>query len=159
AGLGIFGRGAGALMAVLERATGVDVLRDLAEFFNAFGGMADGFRDRARAVEALLASEAAPCLLAASPQAAATAPAAFFRGKLAEAGMPFGALVVNRVREPVAGSGDTTLAAELERLLGPSLARKALREVADRDRLAARDAANVERLRAELGGVPLVAVP
>ena len=56
-GLGLFSRGAGALFSVLKRATGVDLLSDLAEFFNAFGGMSEGFRDRARAVEALLRSD------------------------------------------------------------------------------------------------------
>jgi len=159
AGLGFFGRGAGAVMAVLERATGVDLLRDLAEFFNAFGGMADGFRDRARAVEALLASEVTTFLLVTSPRAAAIADAAYFHGKLDEAGMPFGAMIVNRVREPVAAARGEALAAELEGLLGAPLARKVLRDVDDRDSLAARDAANVERMRAELGGAPLLAVP
>ena len=159
AGLGIFGRGAGAVMAVLERATGVDLLRDLAEFFNAFGGMAEGFGDRARTVEALLASELATFLLVTSPRAAAIADAAFFHGKLDEAGMPFGAMVVNRVREPVAAAHGEAVSKELTALLGESLARKVARDVADRDRLAARDAANIERMRAELGGAPLVAVP
>ena len=46
-----FGKGTGVLFSVLKRATGVDLLQDLADFFNAFGDMADGFRERAERVE------------------------------------------------------------------------------------------------------------
>ena len=160
AGLGLFGRGIGVVMSVLERATGVDLLRDLADFFNAFGGMAEGFRDRARHVEALLREEPTTFLLVTSPRAAAIADAGYFHGKLAESGMPFGALVVNRVREPVAANaGDPELASELTRLLGEPLARKVRHDVEDRNHLAERDARNIEAMRADLGGGELLTVP
>jgi anion-transporting ArsA/GET3 family ATPase len=160
AGLGVFGRGIGAVMSVLERATGIDLLRDLADFFNAFGGMAEGFRDRARHVEALLRDDATTFLLVTSPRTAAIADAGYFRGKLADSGMPFGALIVNRVREPVAASaGDADLATALARLLGEPLARKVCHDVADRNRLAERDARNIERTRADLPDGELLTVP
>ncbi len=41
------GKGTGVLFSIMKRATGVDLLRDLSDFFNAFGGMTDGF-SRAR---------------------------------------------------------------------------------------------------------------
>jgi anion-transporting ArsA/GET3 family ATPase len=160
AGLSLFGRGVGAIMSVLEKATGVDLLRDLAEFFNAFGGMADGFRDRARHVEALLRDDATTFLLVTSPRAAAIADASHFHAKLAESGMPFGALIVNRVREPVAAAaGDAALERELTELFGEPLARKVLHDVRDRNQLAERDARNIERMRAELTGGELLTVP
>jgi anion-transporting ArsA/GET3 family ATPase len=160
AGLGVFGRGIGAVMSVLERATGIDLLRDLADFFNAFGGMAEGFRDRARRVEALLRDDATTFLLVTSPRTAAIADAGYFHGKLASFGMPFGALIVNRVREPVAASAaDGELAAELARLLGEPLARKVLHDVADRNSLAERDARNVDRMRADLRDGESLTVP
>jgi anion-transporting ArsA/GET3 family ATPase len=160
AGLGLFGRGAGAMLAVLEKATGVDLLRDMADFFNAFGGMAEGFRDRARRVEALLREDATTFLLVTSPRAAAIADAGHFHGKLAETGMPFGALIVNRVREPVAAhADDPQLETELAGALGAALARKALHDVDDRNRLAEHDARNLERMRAELHGGELLTVP
>ena len=53
-GFGLFGKGTGMLFSVMKRATGVDLLQDLADFFNAFGGMADGFRERAERVDALI---------------------------------------------------------------------------------------------------------
>jgi anion-transporting ArsA/GET3 family ATPase len=160
AGLGLFGRGIGVVMSVLERATGVDLLRDLADFFNAFGGMAEGFRDRARRVEELLCEDSTTFLLVTSPRTAAIADASYFHGKLASSGMPFGALIVNRVREPVAASaGDADLGTALARLLGEPLARKVCHDVADRNRLAERDARNIERMRADLPDGELLTVP
>jgi anion-transporting ArsA/GET3 family ATPase len=159
AGLGFVGRGAGALLSVLERATGVDLLRDLAEFFNAFGGMADGFRDRARRVEALLREDRTTFLLVTSPRAAAIADAAHFHDKLASTGMPFGGLIVNRVREPVAATPDDALEGELTELLDAGLARKVLHDVEDRNRLAERDRLNVAQMRKGIGSDLLIAVP
>jgi anion-transporting ArsA/GET3 family ATPase len=159
AGLGIVGRGTGALLSVLERATGVDLLRDLADFFNAFGGMAEGFRDRARAVEELLREDRTTFLLVTSPRAAKIADAGFFHGKLAATGMPFGGLIVNRVREPVAVKPGPKLEDELGDLLEAKLARKVVRGVEDRNRLAERDARNIERMRTEMGGDLVITVP
>ncbi len=160
ASLGLFGRGAGAVLSVLEKATGVDLLRDLADFFNAFGGMAEGFRDRARRVEALLREDATTFLLVTSPRAAAIADAGHFHGKLADSGMPFGALIVNRVREPVAAdAGDPRLEPELAEALGTKLARKVCHDLEDRNRLAERDARNIERMRSDLQRGELLTVP
>jgi anion-transporting ArsA/GET3 family ATPase len=160
AGLGIVGRGASTVLSVLERATGVELLGDLADFFNAFGGMAEGFRDRAARVEALLRDDTTTFLLVSSPRAAAIADAGYFHGKLASAGMPFGALIVNRVREPVeASADDPALAAELGGLLGDPLARKVLHDVEDRNRLAERDVRNIEQMRAGMRGGELLTVP
>ena len=47
-GMRVFGRGASMMFSVLRRITGVDLIEDLAEFFQAFGGMVGGFRERAR---------------------------------------------------------------------------------------------------------------
>jgi anion-transporting ArsA/GET3 family ATPase len=159
AGLGLVGRGAGTIFSVLKRATGLDLLRDLADFFNAFGGMAEGFSERAHRVEALLRDDATNFLLITSPRAAAIADAGYFHDKLVESGMPFGGIVVNRVREPVAAKPTPKLETELTDLLDAPLARKVLRDLRDHSRLAERDAVNVERMRAELGGDLLIAVP
>jgi anion-transporting ArsA/GET3 family ATPase len=148
------------MLSVLERATGVELLRDLADFFNAFGGMAEGFRDRARRVEELLRHDETTFLLVTSPRAAAIADAGYFHGKLTSSGMPFGALIVNRVCEPVAATADDPrLAAELDGLLGAPLARRVRHDVEDRNGLAERDATNIERMRAELGAGALLTVP
>src|SRR3954471_9671442 len=50
----ILGRGGGVVFGILQRVTGVDLLRDLSVFFRSLGGMIDGFTERARSVGALL---------------------------------------------------------------------------------------------------------
>src|SRR2546423_5365537 len=53
-GVRAFGRGTGLMLGMLKRVTGSDLLRDLSEFFGAFGDMAIGIRERAGRVELLL---------------------------------------------------------------------------------------------------------
>jgi anion-transporting ArsA/GET3 family ATPase len=158
-GLGLFGRGAGALFAVLKRATGLDLLNDLADFFNSFGGMAQGFRDRARSVEALLRDQRSVFLLITAPRAAAISEAGFFHDRLVELDMPLGGVVVNRVSRRVDVSSYETLDDELTACVGSQLARKVSRNTHDRNRLADRDAENVERLVKQIGTKPIVTVP
>jgi anion-transporting ArsA/GET3 family ATPase len=159
ASFGLVGRGTGVLSSVLERATGVDLLSDLADFFNAIGDMSEGFRNRAHEVEALLRDDGTTFLLVTSPRAAAIADARFFHGKLDEAGMPFGGLIVNRVREGAAVTANPELERELTGLLDERLARKVLRDVEDRNSLAARDLRNIALMREEMAGDALISVP
>ena len=46
----VAGRGASVALGVFKRIVGFDLLADLAEFFNAFSGMVDGFQARAKRV-------------------------------------------------------------------------------------------------------------
>ena len=78
--------------------TGVDLLADLSAFFRVLSGVVDGFAERARAVDRLLGDPATTFLIVTSPEPAPVEEAIFFRRRLAEAGMPFGGLIVNRVR-------------------------------------------------------------
>ena len=158
-GLGLFGRGAGALFAVLKRATGLDLLHDLADFFNAFGGMAQGFRDRAQSVEALLRDQRSVFLLITAPRAAAISEAGFFHDRLVELDIPLGGVVVNRVRRRVNVSTGQALEDALSVCLDPQLARKVSRNTDDHNRLADRDAENVERLVKQVGTTPTFIVP
>src|SRR3954466_7737243 len=96
----LLGRGTSVVFRVLQRITGVDLLRDLSEFFHALSGMIDGFTERARRVEALLSDEATTFLIVTAPRHDPVEEAIFFHRKLAEAAMPFGGLVVNRVHQP-----------------------------------------------------------
>ena len=159
AGLGLLGRGTGLLFSVMQRATGVDLLQDLAAFFNAFGGMAEGFRERAQRVDALLCDSRTTFLLITSPRAAAIEEAAFFHRKLNEEGLPFGGVIANRVREPILAAGGEKLDGELERLLDPPLARKVSRTVEEHRSLAERDQRNLEQLRTRLSRKPAIVVP
>ena len=163
----VVGAGTSVVFSVLRRLTGVDLLDDLGVFFRALGGLIDGFKQRAEGVKALLADPATTFLIVSSPEREPVEEAIFFRGKLADHGMPFGGLVVNRVHAldgVVAGDGDGSAAgavdaAALEAALGPRLAAKVARAYAEERALAQRDAAAVARLRAETGDAEPIVVP
>jgi anion-transporting ArsA/GET3 family ATPase len=153
-GLKLFSRGTGLIFSVLKRVTGVDLLQDLSDFFASFGDMAQGFRERAKAVKRLLADDRTTFLLVTSPAHEAVEEAKFFRDKLEEAGMPFGAVVVNRMHVE-AESDDPELPAGLE----PEVADKLLDNFNDFRALAVRDRRNVEELTGDIGERPLIVVP
>ena len=158
-GMGVMGRSTGLLFKVMQRATGVDLLRDLSEFFNAFGEMADGFAERARRVEALLGDSATTFLLVTSPRAASIQEAGWFARKLREEDLPFGGVVVNRVRQPVHTKPSSQLDTELKGLFDPGLAGKVAQTLDEHRALAERDALNMEELAKTLRRRPMICVP
>jgi anion-transporting ArsA/GET3 family ATPase len=149
------GRGTSVVFRVLQRITGVDLLRELSEFFHALSGMIDGFTERARRVEALLSDPATTFLIITAPRHDPVEEAIFFHRKLRDAGMPFGGLVVNRVHQPP----DASLPEPVAAGLGPALRERVSAATEQLAALAARDAANVERLRAALDDPPTLVVP
>ena len=157
-GLKLLGRGSGVLFGAMKRATGVDLLADLSEFFRSFGGMVDGFRERAEEVNALLADERSTFVVVTSPREDSLDEAAFFHERLREAELPFAGVVANRVRMPVPAHR-ADVAAEVEELLGAPLARKVVRTWDEERALAAGDRAALRRLRARLDDPPLIEVP
>ncbi len=156
----IAARGGALALSALRRVTGADLLADLSAFFAVLGGVSDGFAERARAVEGLLHDPATTFLIVTSPEPAPVAEAVFFRRRLLQAGMPFGGVVVNRVRVLARNPRkveEDALAADLggER----DLASRALQALADLRALARRDAASLRRLRAELDDEHPILVP
>ena len=151
----ILGRGTGVVFGILQRVTGVDLLRDLSTFFRSLGGMIDGFTERARRVGALLSDPATTFLIVTAPRHDPVEEAIYFHRKLREAGMPFGGLVVNRVHQPP----EDRLPAAVAEDLGPALAERVTVATAELAALATRDAANAERLRERLGDPPTLVVP
>jgi anion-transporting ArsA/GET3 family ATPase len=172
-GLRILGRGTGVLFAVMRRVTGVDLLRDVSEFFRSFGEIAGCFNERAARVRELLTSNDTTFLLVTSPRNESIEEAEFFRARLAEDRMPFGGTIVNRVHElgggAHAGVGDgdgdgertaTSVERELAASLGDDLAGRVARNFDDHLALAAHDRASIDRLRRELDArEPLIVVP
>ena len=80
-----------------DRVLGLQFLQDLSELFLAFGGMYDGFKERAARVHALLRDTCSGFLLVAGPSPAALDEVLFFHRRLDEEKMPFLGFVVNRV--------------------------------------------------------------
>src|SRR4051812_34417447 len=156
----VMGRGTGVVFGVLKRVTGVDLLNDLSVFFRSLGGLIDGFRERAAAVKAVLRDPATLFLIVTSPERDPVEEAIFFRGKLREAGMPFGGLIVNRVQLADGLDGDPhAIERELATPLGGGLAGKVAATYAEAQLLARRDEASLEHLRAEVDGPEPVIVP
>jgi anion-transporting ArsA/GET3 family ATPase len=160
-GMRFFGRGASMMFSVLRRITGVDLLEDLAEFFQAFSGMVGGFRERARRVNELLAAPTSAFLVVCAPQGEPISEAVYFHRKLVEAELPFGGVIVNKVHyeEDAAEPGE-----ELERMLAEALenedlARRAAQNFADFHALAERDRRNVAHLAAEMRTRAVIQVP
>jgi anion-transporting ArsA/GET3 family ATPase len=152
--------GTSVVLSVLRRLTGVDLLDDLSVFFRALGGLIDGFKERAEGVKALLGDPATTFLIVSSPEREPVEEAIFFRGKLADHGMPFGGLVVNRAHVVNGDSAGTDAdIAALEAALGARLAGKVARVYAEERTLAERDAAAIDRLRAETGDADPAVVP
>jgi anion-transporting ArsA/GET3 family ATPase len=154
-GLKLLGRGTGVVFSVMKRATGIDLLADLGEFFRSFAGMTEGFRERAALVNELLADSRTAFVLVTSPRRHALEEAVWFHHRLMEAGMPFAGVIANRVHQ---GGGEADPAALVE-LLEDELARKVLRTYEDERRLAERDRAGLKQLRRRIGRKPIVEIP
>jgi anion-transporting ArsA/GET3 family ATPase len=154
----VVGAGTSVVFSVLRRLTGVDLLEDLGVFFRALGGLIDGFKERAEGVKALLGDPATTFLIVSSPEREPVEEAIFFRGKLADHGMPFGGLVINRVHA-LDGADEEPDGDALAAALGAKLAAKVVRAWEEERVLAQRDAAAIERLRAEAGDPEPVVVP
>jgi anion-transporting ArsA/GET3 family ATPase len=82
---------------IVKRIVGSEVLDDTAEFFANLEGMYEGFKERAREVAALLKSDVTSFVVITSPSEDSVREATFFATRLNESGLPFGAVVVNRV--------------------------------------------------------------
>jgi anion-transporting ArsA/GET3 family ATPase len=81
----------------LDEVVGLDLLRDMGEFFRAFAPLFTGFRERALEVQALLRDPGTEFLLVAGPGEERNPDTLFFARKLREAGYRLGPIVVNRV--------------------------------------------------------------
>ncbi len=88
---------ANALLRTISRVAGSEIVEDAIAFFRAFEGMEEGFRERARRVEALLADPGTAFVLVAAPREDSIDEARFFAQRLAESSIPVSALAVNRL--------------------------------------------------------------
>jgi anion-transporting ArsA/GET3 family ATPase len=155
-GLKVLGRGTGVIFSVMQRATGIDLLKDLGDFFSSFGGMTEGFRERAERVNRLLSDHRSAFVLVTSPRRDSIEEARFFRRRLAENDFPFAGAVANRVH---VGAANGAADGELQKLVGAELARKVTDAAQAEAGLAERDRQNLDDLRRRLGRKPMIEVP
>jgi anion-transporting ArsA/GET3 family ATPase len=146
-----------AMSRMVRRVTGSELLAEVGEFFAAFEGMYDGFKERAGLVYDQLKHPSTAFVVVATPDGAALREAAYFAGRLAADRMPLGALVVNRIHQagqvpyvPAAGRGRLRAAGADGRLLADLLEQH--------DGLEALAAAEQRRVRELLDRVPNLGV-
>src|ERR1039458_8563792 len=86
-----------ALLRTISKVAGSEIVEDAMAFFRAFEGMEEGFRERARRVEGLLADPGTALVLVVAPREDSIDEARFFTRRLAESSIAVSALVVNRL--------------------------------------------------------------
>jgi anion-transporting ArsA/GET3 family ATPase len=159
-GMRIMGRGAAPVLAALRRVTGVDLLADLATFFQLLGDMTDDFSARAERVEGMLKASTTAFLLVTSAQREAVDEALWFHRTLEQSALPFAGVIVNRVHHDMLGEHEPDdLASLLELDLGAELAELVAANLHDYHVLAWRDERNAALLSEALGGRSLLLVP
>jgi anion-transporting ArsA/GET3 family ATPase len=139
-----------AFLRTIGKVVGADVVSDAVTFFQAFEGMEEGFRQRARRVQELLVDPCTAFILVTAPRRDAAREAEFFAEKLRETGIAVEALVVNRMHPrfpPVATPPPSAVAAA-----------PLYRNLAELTKLADGEEAHVVAL-AERLGAPAVRVP
>jgi anion-transporting ArsA/GET3 family ATPase len=134
--------------AFLDRMVGLGLLRDMAEFFQAFGPLFDGFRERAVEVQKMLRAEETLFVLVAGPGEEQIPDTMFFARRLEETGYKLGPVIVNRVHSLVSGhSPDSNEDGSVGR------ARRLLRWLGERD------SRGMDQLSSLLPGQHLLAIP
>jgi anion-transporting ArsA/GET3 family ATPase len=89
--------------AFLDRLVGLGLLQEMAEFFQAFGPLYEGFRRRALEVRQLLRSRRTLFVLVSGPGEETVPETMFFARRLREAGYHLGPVVVNRIHPRLDG--------------------------------------------------------
>jgi anion-transporting ArsA/GET3 family ATPase len=143
----------GTILRVLEQFTGLTLIRDVAEFVQAFDGMIDGLRSRAESVARILRAPSTAFVLVTAPNTLALRRTQTFYRTLEDAGVPCDGVIVNRVLPrtlfdrdpppPLAGTGKGDLP--------PVLAGKLTRSFEDLHALANAEYDVIEQLRTGLG--------
>jgi anion-transporting ArsA/GET3 family ATPase len=101
-GMGLVSR---SLESFLDRIVGLQLLRDMSEFFQAFEPLFEGFRRRAVEVRGLLTSPSTRFVLVTGPGEQRIADTLYFARRLREAGFHLGPVVVNRVHPELGDQG------------------------------------------------------
>ena len=106
-GLRVLNFAAQPILKTIGRVIGADVLADAINFFQAFEGIEEGFRQRALAVQTLLKSTDSKYVVVASAHDDTIREAIFFTDELARVGTPVTGLIINRL-QPKFGKGSAT---------------------------------------------------
>jgi anion-transporting ArsA/GET3 family ATPase len=148
-----------AFLRTVSKVIGTEVVKDAVDFFTAFEGMEQGFRNRAQKVLELLSQPSTAFVLVAAPRRDAIDEALFFAQRLQESSISIQALVVNRLHPrfgPVPSvltapsAGDAPGAAPLAALVA---------NLRDLQGIAEREERHFEALAARVAPAPVARVP
>ena len=142
-----------AFLRTISKVVGGDVVQDAVNFFTAFEGMEQGFRERAQRMVELLADPGTAFLLVASPRRDAVEEALFFAQKLHDQGVAVQALIVNRLFPrfgAVPDVGKRSLAAPLAGLVA---------NLRDLEGIAEREETHFAALAERVAPAPVARVP
>lgn len=158
-GLKAIGGSGGALMNVLQRVTGAQLLRDTTEFFESLEGMYGPITERIRVAERMFSSSRTGFVVVTGAERETAREAIEFWELLEERDLQLVATIVNRI-EPELDAA----ALEVDDLLGvegidESLATRVVAAWQDHVQLAIRDRERLEELDRATEGVPVIAVP
>lgn len=96
-GFEMFRRSSDRFLKVFEKLTGYQVLADLSDFFLAFSGMFDGFKERSHRVMEMLRGEGTGFLLVCAPEPGSLSQIDGFFARLDGDALPVAGLIVNRM--------------------------------------------------------------
>ncbi len=147
-----------ALLRTVGKIIGGEVLDDVVTFFNTFEGMEQGFKDRARRVQALLVDPDTAYVLVASPRQDTVEEAAYFAEKLRSTHVPVEALVVNRMH-PRFGAGHAEAARRRADTLAGTDLGDLFTNLADFRIIADGEDAHVQGLAEQVAPAPVIKVP
>jgi anion-transporting ArsA/GET3 family ATPase len=143
-----------AFFRTVSKIIGTEVVEDLVLFFQAFEGMEDGFRQRARRVMELLSDERTAFVLVTAPARDAVSEAGYFADRLEQAGLRVSGLVVNRIHPDFGLAAPEQLGDGMPRQLSELYG-----NLAAFIELSKRERHHLEGLERSIGAVPVVRVP
>ena len=146
------------LMRRIARVISPEVVDDTLAFIEAFAGMEDGFRERAKAVDALLADDTSAFVLVTAPQGEAIDESCYFADQLSDSDLDVGAVVVNRLQPRFTDASGDDIAAAASAASGTT-AHPQLALLADLVTLADAEEAQLSPLLDRCAGAPVARVP
>lgn len=147
-----------AFLRTISKVVGGDVVRDVITFFQAFDGMEEGFRERAKHVLDLLTHTRTAFILVAAPSRDVVDEAKFFADKLHEADIPVRALIVNRMHPKFSDASPDAMRERSRTLDGTDLG-GLYGNLADFLTVASREEAHLSGLAEQVAPAPVLRVP
>lgn len=148
-----------AFLRTVAKVVGSDVVKDAVDFFTAFEGMEQGFRERAQRVLELLSEPVTAFVLVAAPRRDAIEEALYFAERLEESDIEVRALVLNRMH-PRFGPVPSVLTDDAAAGAPDAASLRALLDnLRDLDGIAEREERYLKNLTRQVAPAPVVRVP